>query len=90
MLRFEASWSQKALRHIESRHGILLDEILLVLEDPDNDFRHIRRNRYRVIGIGHGRILTLILEDTGGPRLALVTARPANRIEKRLYRRGKR
>lgn len=87
---FEASWSSAALRHIERRHGIELEEILRVLEDPDNDFRRARGDHYRVIGTGHGRILTLILEDAGRPRLALVTARPANRAEKRLYRRRKR
>ncbi len=83
----EVNWSPRALRHIERRREVGLGEIRRAIDDPHHNFRRVRGRRYRLVGKGNGRIMTLIVEDVGEPAYALVTARTANEIEKRLYRR---
>ena len=87
MLNFE--WDeQKAISNL-AKHGVSFADASVVFNDPfaiDTEERsmHYGEIRRRIIGLGHGRFLTVIYterEDT----IRLISARKATRPERREY-----
>lgn len=71
--------------HAEQKHGVLFEEIQTAAAEVGAPYTRAGRGRYRVIAMGHGRLLTLFFDDRG-ECYRFVTARPASAKEKRLYR----
>ena len=78
------------LRKIDSRHGVMFDE---VEEACYSSNRHVRRGReglYKVFSqTDAGRYLLVVLVNASGGLWRVVTAREMTLEERRLYRRAR-
>jgi uncharacterized protein len=77
-------WDSWNVAHI-ARHDVSSDEVEEVCHG-DHIIREGHTGRIMLIGPTKGkRMLAIILEDMGGDVYYVVTARPADRKERRLY-----
>ena len=78
-------WDEWNIAHI-ARHDIRPDEVEEVCHN-DPMVSETYNERLRVVGLaGSGKILTVILAPEGDGVYYVVTARPASRKERQLYR----
>jgi uncharacterized DUF497 family protein len=87
MLNFE--WDEQKAAANLSKHGISFadasavfgDPFALDMEERSMEYGEVRR---RIIGLGHGRFLTVIYTERG-ESIRLISARKATRPERREY-----
>ncbi len=84
---YRLAWDSWNLNHI-AKHGISRKEVEEAVNDPKSYLKK-HRKRLLIIGSAWGRIITVILENTGGKEYYVVTARDATATEKRIYKRKK-
>lgn len=87
MLSFE--WDERKAELNLAKHGVSFADASAVFDDPfavdmedrSMDYSEIRR---RIVGIGHGRVLTVAYTERG-ETIRLISARKATRVERREY-----
>jgi uncharacterized DUF497 family protein len=84
-------WDGRKARRNIGKHGIRFQEATSAFTDPfgiiEEDVAHSQRERrLRLLGeAGDGRLLLIIFTMRPGPTLRLISARSANRIERKMY-----
>lgn len=91
MLNFE--WdADKAAANLTKHHvsfviacDVFNDPFAIDVEERSMDYGEVRR---RIIGLGHGRVLTIIYTKRGENTIRLISARKATPTERREYENG--
>jgi len=79
-------WTERNISHI-AKHGVSVKEVEEAIRDRDAIVLKHRR-RYALIGSAWGRILFIVLEKIND-EFYVITARDANRKEKKRYKKMK-
>jgi uncharacterized DUF497 family protein len=90
-LRFE--WDASKAKSNKQKHGVSFETAMLVFSDPyaltDRDRIEGREYRWQTIGLIHGVTLLLVAhvdhEDDGEEVVRIISARRADRTERRRY-----
>lgn len=88
----EYEWDRGKAQSNREKHGVSFPDAVAVLEDefaltiPDD---HAGEERFVTIGEdAFGRVLVVVYTYRGEDTIRLISARPATRRERRLYREG--
>jgi len=96
MIRFE--WDSLKARANERKHGVSFETAIYVFEDPDALVDHDRieggEQRWQTLGMVGGTLLLLVartveFEDEEGEIIRIISARRAERKEKRRYEKAR-
>lgn len=87
-------WDQKKEHSNQKKHGVDFaeastvfgDPLSVTINDPDHGFEE---DRYVILGTSDAHRLLVVVHTNRGDRIRLISAREANRYEKRIYQEEK-